>query len=60
MRPYRPHEYPTDRCVTGPHQVTDADGRPLLVFRCELCDTESPDPSLLRGCWNCDGGVLWR
>lgn len=60
MRPFRPREYPPDRCVTGPHLVTDAGGNTRLVFRCELCGVESREPSLLRGCWECDGSVMWR
>lgn len=60
MRSFRPHEHPPDRCVTGPHVVVDEDAEPQLIYRCELCDFESVDPMLLRGCHNCDGGVLWR
>lgn len=60
MRPFRPNEYPLDRCVTGPHPVRDEDGERRLVYRCELCGTESKDPALQRGCWVCDGRVGWR
>lgn len=59
-RPYRPHEYPLDRCVTGPHAVRNSVGELVLTYRCELCGTESTDPALKRGCWNCDRGVAWR
>lgn len=60
MRPFRPNEYPLDRCVTVAHAVSDDNGGLRLVFRCRLCGTESTDSALLRGCWNCDGRVMWR
>jgi len=60
MRPFRPHECPLDRCVTGPHPKIDESGQRHHVWRCELCGTESTDRRLREGCWNCDGGVLWR
>jgi len=59
MRPFRPHEFPPDRCVTGPH-LEENDGEPCLIFRCELCGTTSTDSALQGGCWSCDSGVLWR
>jgi hypothetical protein len=60
MRSLRPHEFPLDRCVTGPHVERCQDGERRLVFRCELCGTNSTDPALRRGCWNCDGKAGWR
>lgn len=60
MKGLRPHEYPLDRCVTGPHVERGDDGELRLVFRCRLCGTTSPDPALQRGCWNCDARVGWR
>lgn len=59
MRSHRPLEYPLDRCVTGPHLVRGEDGS-CLVYRCELCGTESRDPALRRGCYRCDGRIGWR
>jgi hypothetical protein len=59
VRPFRPNEYPLDRCVRR-HAVQNEDGERSLVFRCELCGTESADPALQRGCWVCDGRVGWR
>lgn len=59
MRPFRPLEYPLDQCVTGPHVVSDENGS-RLVYRCELCGTESADPALQRGCYKCDREVGWR
>lgn len=60
MRPSRSAEFFLDRCVTGPHRSRDGNGGFELVFRCELCGTVSPDPSLRKGCWNCDSTVGWR
>lgn len=59
-RPYRPHEFPHDRCVTGPHEVDDEDDERRLIWRCELCGFESTDLALRRGCWCCDHAVMWR
>lgn len=60
MRPFRANEYPLDRCVTGPHVEVDDDGEPYLVYQCELCNTVTTDPAILRGCYNCDDRVGWR
>lgn len=59
MSARRPLEYPLDPCVTGPH-VVHTEGRNQLVFRCELCGTQSEDPVFRRGCHVCDGVVGWR
>lgn len=59
MRALRPAEYARDSCVTGPHVVPDMNGGLKLTWRCENCGTSSEAPALLRGCWVCDGRVLW-
>ena len=50
-----------DPRVTGPHAALDGpDGEERLIWRCENCGAESPEPVLRGGCWVCDDGVLWR